>query len=179
LGASSSVRYHPAPSCSVRRASHLLAHQMTSETRLTPLPRNRSIPEDPVIPVLRYPDLSSATSWLCATFGFRERLRIGDHRVQLVIAPGGGAVVATDGGRMLGPTEGATHSIMVRVVSVDEHFERAKQAGAIIVSPPTTYPFGERQYSALDLAGHPWTFTETVEDVDPATWGGEWVGEWR
>jgi hypothetical protein len=30
-----------------------------------------------------------------------------------------------------------------------------------------------RQYLAADLAGHRWTFSETLADVDPASWGGE------
>jgi len=35
--------------------------------------------------VLTYPDVREAVAWLCSTFGFEERLRIGDaHRSQLV-----------------------------------------------------------------------------------------------
>ncbi len=37
---------------------------------------------------------------------------------------------------------------------------------------PTDFPFGERQYEAEDLAGHRWTFSETLEDVPPERWGG-------
>ena len=45
---------------------------------------NRSVPSADVIPVLAYPDVPVAAEWLCRAFGFRERLRIGDHRAQLV-----------------------------------------------------------------------------------------------
>jgi uncharacterized glyoxalase superfamily protein PhnB len=46
--------------------------------------RNRSVPAATVIPVLTYPDVRAAVDWLCAAFGFAERLRIGeDHRSQL------------------------------------------------------------------------------------------------
>lgn len=65
------------------------------------------------------------------------------------------------------------HGVLVRVEDADAHHARAAVAGAEILSPPTTYPFGERQYSARDPGGHRWTFSETVADVDPATWGGE------
>ena len=41
-----------------------------------------------------------------------------------------------------------------------------------ISSPLTTYPFGERQYSAQDPFGHRWTFSQSVADVDPRDWGG-------
>ena len=44
-------------------------------------------------------------------------------------------------------------------------------AGAEIVSPPSDYPYGERQYSAIDLGGHRWTFSQTIADSDPASWG--------
>ena len=53
------------------------------------------MPEAAVIPVLGYPDVLEASCWLCDVFGFRVRLRIADHRVQLV--HGDGAVVVTSG----------------------------------------------------------------------------------
>jgi uncharacterized glyoxalase superfamily protein PhnB len=37
---------------------------------------------------------------------------------------------------------------------------------------PTDFEYGERQYSAEDPAGHQWTFSETLADVIPETWGG-------
>ena len=29
-----------------------------------------------------------------------------------------------------------------------------------------------RQYTAEDLAGHQWTFSQTLDDVAPEAWGG-------
>jgi uncharacterized glyoxalase superfamily protein PhnB len=40
------------------------------------------------------------------------------------------------------------------------------------VSGPTTYPYGERQATVRDPAGHAWTLSQTVRDVDPVEWGG-------
>jgi uncharacterized glyoxalase superfamily protein PhnB len=37
---------------------------------------------------------------------------------------------------------------------------------------PSDFEFGERQYTAEDPAGHQWTFSETLEDVHPESWGG-------
>ena len=37
---------------------------------------------------------------------------------------------------------------------------------------PTDFMFGERQYTAEDLAGHHWTFSETRADIHPDEWGG-------
>ncbi len=38
---------------------------------------------------------------------------------------------------------------------------------------PTEFEYGERQWSCADPWGHHWTFSETLEDADPAAWGGE------
>jgi uncharacterized glyoxalase superfamily protein PhnB len=125
------------------------------------------MPDASVIPVLAYPDVEEAADWLTDAFGLEVRLRIGGHRVQL--AYGNGAVVAAQG--VLGDT--STHSVLVRVEDADEHRERAAAAGATIVSPPADYEYGERQYTAEDLAGHRWTFSQSLADIDPADWGGE------
>ena len=134
-----------------------------------PLPRNRSVPAATVIPVLRYRDVRAAVAWLCDAFGFRERLQIAEHRAQLTF--GDGALVVADGGEA--PATGAKRdSVMIRVQDLDAHCERARRHGAEIVNPPTDYPFGERQYSAVDPYGHHWTFTQTTADSNPSSWGG-------
>ena len=126
---------------------------------------NRSVPPATVVPVLAYEDVAEATDWLCNAFGFRVRLGIAEHRAQLVY--GDGAVIVTEGA-----AAGAGHSVHVRVEDVDAHHERAAAAGAEILSPPTDYPYGERQYSAADPGGHSWTFSQSIADVDPSDWGG-------
>ena len=63
-------------------------------------------------------------------------------------------------------------SIMVQVDDVNTHHAHASEFGAHIINPPTDYPFGERQYTVEDLGGHRWTFSQTISDVDPQTWGG-------
>lgn len=63
----------------------------------------------------------------------------------------------------------------VRVDDLASHFDRALANGARVLRPPTTYEFGERQYVAEDIAGHRSTFSETVHDVEPKAWGGDWV----
>jgi uncharacterized glyoxalase superfamily protein PhnB len=134
---------------------------------------NRSIPSSTVIPVLIYPDVRAAVAWLEAAFGFAERVRIGeDHRAQLSF--GDGAVIVGDVRReQRPPRQGeVTHSVMVRVEDACGHCERARRHGARIVMEPTDFEYGERQYSAEDLAGHRWTFSETLADVVPEAWGG-------
>jgi uncharacterized glyoxalase superfamily protein PhnB len=128
---------------------------------------NRSMPAATVIPVLSYPDVRAAVEWLELALGFVERLQIGTHRSQLAV--GDGFVVVAAGAAS---TAARDHSVMVRVADVDQHCARARAHGARIVQEPTSFPYGERQYTALDLAGHAWTFSESIEDVDPVSWGG-------
>lgn len=125
---------------------------------------NRSMPPGVMIPELPYPDVREAVDWLCRSFGFIERLRIENHRAQLTF--GTGAIVVTQS------KDSPAASVMVRVDNIDDHYAQAKQSGARIISPPTDYPYGERQYTAQDLGGHRWIFSQSIEDVDPGAWGG-------
>src|SRR5437870_3190807 len=84
---------------------------------------NRSMPPGTIIPELVYHDLPAAVAWLCATFGFKERLRIGNHRAQLVFGEASVIVVAQPAGTAnespasasQPPQSQASHSLMVRV----------------------------------------------------------------
>jgi uncharacterized glyoxalase superfamily protein PhnB len=137
------------------------------------LKRNRSIPSSSVIPVLVYPDVREAVEWLEAGFGFVERVRIGEnHRSQLSF--GDGALIVGDVRHdRRPPRQGEeTHAVMVRVDNARAHCERARAHGARILMEPTDFEYGERQYQAEDLAGHRWTFSETLRDVAPEQWGG-------
>ena len=130
---------------------------------------NRSIPPVTVIPELAYPDMQRAIDWLSSVFGFTLRLRIADHRAQMMF--GDGAIIVVIHPRA-GEITPIAHSLMVRVPDVDEHYQRAVAQGARIVRPPMTYPYGERQYTAADHIGRTWTFSQTIADVDPLDWGG-------
>jgi len=146
---------------------------------------NRSMPPGVVIPELAYTDVRKATEWLCRSFGFKERLRIGDHRVQLSF--GEGSVIVTQqpvdpvhsssDASSLHTTTSVTPgiSMMVRVADANSHFEHVRLSGARIINPPTDYPYGERQYTVEDIGGYQWTFSQTIADIDPGVWGGSLV----
>lgn len=127
---------------------------------------NRSVPPCPVIPVLRYPDPGAAADWLGRAFGFTIRLRIANHRIQMRV--GQGCFTIAEGNTV--PNHAIT--IQVRIEEARAHCERARQAGAKILTEPTDHMYGERQYDAEDFYGHRWNFTETLTDVEPETWGG-------
>ncbi|WP_213806281.1 VOC family protein [Granulicella sp. dw_53] len=127
---------------------------------------NRSVPPCPVIPVLRYPDPAAAAEWLARAFGFTVRLRIANHRIQM--RAGEGCFTIAEGNVM--PNRSAM--VQVRIEDAQAHYNRARAAGAKILSEPTDHEYGERQYAAEDFHGHTWDFTETLADVEPESWGG-------
>ena len=135
---------------------------------------NRSIPSAVVVPVLIYPDVRAAVTWLSSAFGFVERLQIGEsHRSQMHVGEGGAVIIGDVRSDRVSPRPGeATHSVLVRVEDVHSHYARACDEGAEILQEPTDFEYGERQYSAADPWGHQWTFSETIEDVRPDGWGG-------
>src|SRR5688572_13301811 len=93
---------------------------------------NRSMPPGVIIPELVYGEVDTAVTWLCQTFGFKERLRIGNHRSQLLF--GEASIVVVGGGGQASPSVEVTHSLMVRVQNVDEHYAHTSQCGARIIN---------------------------------------------
>jgi hypothetical protein len=70
-----------------------------------------------VVPELVYPQVEQAVDWLCATFGFTEVWRAGEHRAR--IAFGDGVVIVADAEAEYGraaPTRGElrSHAVMVK-----------------------------------------------------------------
>jgi uncharacterized glyoxalase superfamily protein PhnB len=147
---------------------------------------NRSRPPREIIPTLYYDDVAQALDWLCGAFGFIERFRYGhpDNVGGAQLSTGTGTVMLSrarvgqspdwSDNAAFGPPRDRHMSILlsVHVRDIDAHFEKAQRFGARIIHPPETYRFGERQYTAEDLAGHRWSFSQTVADVTPEDWGG-------
>ncbi|MFN2566639.1 MAG: VOC family protein [Gemmatimonadaceae bacterium] len=137
---------------------------------------NRSAPTATVVPILVYEDVEAAIDFLVGAFGFAEHIRARgpDGRVnhaQLRIADGT-IIVGRQGGpfRTPRPRE-VTQLVHVTVADADAHFRQAERSGARIVQAPHDMPFGERQYTAEDLGGHWWVFSQHIADVAPADWG--------
>ncbi len=137
---------------------------------------NRSAPKATVVPILVYEDVEKAIRWLCDTFGFTERLRAGApggvvSHAQLNVGDGA-VMVGRQGAEFRAPRPGeVSQYVVVHIPNVDAHFERARQGGASILTPPADMPFGERQYTVEDPWGHRWTFSQSVADVPLEAWG--------
>ena len=164
------IASHEHLSRALPRTLRQLEIRLTEAMPDTPL-TNRSAPPCTVIPVVAYPDVTAAAAWLQAAFGFRTRLRVHDHRVQMWF--GSACLIVGEQGK--NQEWARRSSVLLRVIDVDAACAQAVAHGARILYAPETHMYGERQATLEDFAGHIWTLTQTVADVDPATWGGEAV----
>jgi uncharacterized glyoxalase superfamily protein PhnB len=131
------------------------------------------------VPVLSYPDVRAAVTWLSAAFGFAERTRIGEsHRAQMSIGADAAVIVAEHRGGQPAHGDQVTHLVRVRVEDVRAQLERARAHGAHVLEPPTDREYGERDCTLEDLAGHRWQFAETIRDVAPEEYGCKTVAPW-
>jgi len=131
-----------------------------------------------VIPLVAYADGPAAMDWLIGVFGFRERERrlTKDGRLSHgELDTGHGLIfLATPTPDYDGPRrhrercEAARRwsdvpyiidGVLVFVDDLDEHFARARDGGATILSELETGPDG-RRYRAEDLEGHRWMFMQ-------------------
>jgi PhnB protein len=132
-----------------------------------------------VTPYLLYEDAAGALDWLARAFGFRERLRFAGPDGVVSHAEmeldGGLIMLGHPGPEYRNPKRlgDVTQFVHVYVDAVDEHFERARRAGATILAELADQPYGDRRYDAEDPEGHRWSFAQHVRDVRPEEWGAE------
>ena len=118
-----------------------------------------------IIPYLAYRDAPAALTFLCEAFGFEERYRMAmdDGRIgHAELAYRGNVIMLASAWREAGFTspldlDGIHTQIYCSVDDADGHYERARAAGATIVSEPHN-AHGKRSYRALDPEGHRWLF---------------------
>ena len=137
------------------------------------------IREQGVVPMLAYADGPAAMTWLSSAFGFEERERWLDDSGVLThgeMATGAGLIMlATPTPDYEGPRFHRSHcdaaaawaaapwvidGVLVYVDDVAAHFERAKDAGASLLSGIESGPEGSRLYRVEDLEGHRWMFMQ-------------------
>jgi PhnB protein len=131
-----------------------------------------------VVPFLAYDDIAGAADWLVSAFGFEEvdrfeeggavghvTLRWGDGLIFLGSPPGYVSPLRlreqVDLVARMHDTPYLVDGVFVLVADVDQHAERARAAGARILSEPEDSPRG-RLYRVEDVEGHRWMF-ETQE----------------
>ena len=137
---------------------------------------------------LFYEEPAKAIDWICRAFGFEVRLKVegeGGSIEHSELVFGDGLIMVGTAGDKRGRSDRAfcasprqlqrhnTQSLCVCVDDVDAHCERARAAGAKIVTEPTTNDYGDeywadRSYLAEDLEGHHWWFMQRVRDQKPS-----------
>ncbi len=131
------------------------------------MPTTPASTEVTMYPFLRYQDAPAAITWLVQAFGLEAR---GVHPgpdntiAHAEIGYGGsclmlGSAKQDDLGLKTARELGAvTQGIYVYVPDPDEHYARAKAAGAAIVYELRDTEYGSREYGARDLEGNLWSF---------------------
>jgi uncharacterized glyoxalase superfamily protein PhnB len=129
--------------------------------------------------MIAYENGVAALEWLARAFGFKERMRMLGKGGSLAhgemqVGDGGLIMLATPTPDYEGPRKHRTSceqarkwsavpwvidGVLVHVDDVDEHFRRAKAAGATILSEPEDDP-PARRYRAEDIEGHRWMFMQ-------------------
>jgi uncharacterized glyoxalase superfamily protein PhnB len=134
-----------------------------------------SAPVRPVfIPSVAYKDNRAALKWLEAAFGFEPSEVLTDAQGNIVHAEmsfGDGVVMI--GGEWADWTRspatlGGKNTQRVHVYlrdGIEEHYRRARQAGARVVVELADQFYGARTYVATDPEGHYWTFAQPVRNV--------------
>jgi PhnB protein len=145
-----------------------------------------------IVPMISYENVAEAADWLAEAFGLREtvrmtaddgsashvELRLGDGVVMLG-RPGPDYQSpkrhreSCESARKMYEVPYVIDGVHAYVDDVDAHFERAKAAGATMLSEPEDTPWGDRHYRVEDLEGHRWMFAQHVRDVAPEEWGAE------
>ena len=117
-----------------------------------------------IFPAIRYADATRAMHWLEQTCGFRKQLVVDgpDNTIAHAQLQLGAGMV------MLGlnpaepdpmnPWDHADQGVYVFVEDIEEHYERARAAGAEIVRELEDTDYGSREYTARDPEGHLWSF---------------------
>lgn len=120
-----------------------------------------------IFPSIYYDDANAAIDWLERAFGFQRRLVIPDtegtiRHAELSLGPGVimvGTVRPSQNIISARSLPGVCQGICVRVDDVDAHYASAKKAGAKIAQELVDTHFGARGYSAMDIEGNHWHFS--------------------
>ncbi len=116
-----------------------------------------------IFPCFRYEDARGAIEWLNKAFGFEKQFVVPGENGTVAHAQlrlGAGMIVMGSGGKPdpQNPWAAARFGAYMVVRDIDDHYARAKAAGAEIERPLSDTEYGSREYSARDCDGHLWSF---------------------
>ncbi|MFD0855038.1 VOC family protein [Actinomadura adrarensis] len=105
-------------------------------------------------PLVPYSDPVKALDWLQRAFGFEPGEIAKDENGTIVHAEMG----FDTGIIMFGKPDAPRAQVYVAIDDPDAHHDRAKAAGAEIISELADQDYGSRDYAAKDLEGNIWYF---------------------
>lgn len=116
-------------------------------------------------PTVLYRDAQAAIAQLTKAFGFTVGAKYESEDGTVLHAElsyGNGTVMLGSKGRGgvfdEAMADAGPAGVYVVVEDADAHFQRAEQAGAEILMPPTDQDYGSRDYMARDAEGNIWSF---------------------
>ncbi len=120
-----------------------------------------------------YNDRRGAVDWLEKAFGFKTAMLAEDSDGNVVYAEmrfGNGQIqIGSEWENVKAPSSvgGAnTQTISVQLENgIDDHCERARAAGGIIIQEPADQFHGDRTYRVTDPQGHTWSFSQKLREV--------------
>lgn len=138
-----------------------------------------------------YQDPKAALAWLEKAFGFELAMLLEDADGNVAHSQ----MEFGDSYVMIGQEWSADHkspksvggkntqTVHIQIdTDLDEHFARAKAAGAVIDAEPQMQFYGDKTYRCRDPEGHIWTVSQTVKAVsreDAEAASGLKITGWR
>lgn len=123
-----------------------------------------------IIPTMRYKNAPAAIDFLCDSFGFSKHLVHQETDGTVIHAQlcFGNAMIMLGSekddefGKLAGPPNKGLNTMSPYIIladaTIDEHYEKAKTAGAEIVSELKEQGYGGKAYSCKDPEGYLWNF---------------------
>ncbi|MEO0939429.1 MAG: VOC family protein [Pseudomonadota bacterium] len=102
-----------------------------------------------VYPTLATPDVKAACAWYVDALGFSLHFLYGDPPVHGAIVLDQACVHFWEGPALLN-----ANWLYFDVTDLDAIYARAQQGGVTITKAPETYPWGMREFNAVDLNGY-------------------------
>jgi uncharacterized glyoxalase superfamily protein PhnB len=131
--------------------------------------------QNQVYPALLYHDAPAAIAWLTRGFGFEVLSSFPGPNGTIAHAElkaGGGIIMVSSaqpekGWKSPRDLGGVNQLLYLVVENPDDHYARAKAAGAIITQELVNQDYGSREYGCTDPEGHSWSFGTYLPGAQP------------
>ena len=134
------------------------------------MPTHTTSDKPNIFPVLKYQNAPAAIAWLSKALGFDKMMEVPgpDGTIAHAEMSLGQGVIMIGSARKdpTNPWSTIKQGIYVYVDDVDAHHDRAKAAGAEIISAPRDTEYGSREYGVRDPEGNLWGFGSFLPETN-------------